>query len=129
MLGCEPLYQLQVALALIVGALSQLAVEGIDAFLHTGHAGKSLACLVYHGCVVLQVHHLRQIAYGGVAGDRHHASRRLLQATEYLQHGRLACPVLAHKGNAVALVDNETDIAEQWLHAKFHRKSFNGNHQ
>ena len=37
--------------------------------------------------------------------------------------------VLAHQGNAVALVNHKANIAEQWLHTKGHRQSLNRNHQ
>ena len=84
-------------------------------------AGKGLSCLRPHGGVVLQSHHLRQIAYSGVGGYGHRACGGFLLAAEYFEECGLACAIFAHKGNAVALIDHKTDVVEQWLCAKFNR--------
>ena len=86
-LGRESLDQLEVVVALVIGALRQLAVERIDALPHLGDRRKRLARLIYHGGVVLQLHHLRQVTYCGVIGNSHHPIGGLLHTTKNLQHG------------------------------------------
>ena len=124
MLGGVFLYQCQIALTLIVGALCQFLVHPVQPFLHTGDVGKGFLGFLTHGGMVLQDHHLRQITDPTVIGDAHRTSRWLLLAAENLQQGRLTGSVLAHKGNAVTVVDDKTGISEQRLHAKLHLKSF-----
>ena len=118
------LNQRQITFALVVRTLRQFLVHLVDARFHLGDVGKGLLSLFTHRCIVLQDHHLRQIAYPTVSRHTHIASRRPLLSTEYFQHRRLACAVLTHQGNTIAVVDDETCIHEQGLHPKLHFQSF-----
>ena len=106
------LYQCQIALTLIIRALCQFLVHLVKTLLHPRDVGKSLLGLLPHRRVVLQDHHLRQIADVAVRRYADDASRRLLLSTEYLQHGRFACSVFSHQGNTVPIVDHETGVNE-----------------
>ena len=123
-LGGVLLYQLQVALALVVGALGQLLVHLVQSLLHAGVVGKCLLCLLAHGGVVLQYHHLWQVAYLGVAGHADVACSGFLQSAQYLEHGALAGSVLTHQRYAVAVVNHKAGIVEQRLDAEFYFQSF-----
>ena len=112
------LHKCGIRFALVIGTLCQLAVKVVNTCLHLCHVRESLARLLLHGGVVLQNHHLWQVAYSGVVGYCHLAICRFLQSAYYLQHGRLACSVLAHKGYAVAVVHYKAHISEQWLCAE-----------
>ena len=123
------LYQCQIALTLIVCALSQFLVHLVKALLHPGDVGKGLLGLLSHRRIVLQDHHLRQIADMAVGRYTDDTCRRLLLSTEYLQHRRFTSSVLSHQGNAVAVVDHKTGVNEQGLHPEFHLQSFYRNHR
>ena len=114
----------QIALALIVGALSQFLIHPVEPFFHLRDVGKGLLGLFTHGGIVLQDHHLWQITDVAVVRDTHRTLGGLLLSTEDLQQGRFACPVLTHQGNTVSVVDHETRIHEQGLHPKLHLQSF-----
>ena len=120
----EFLHELGIALALVVGAVSHFLLHLVEARLHLGIVGESLAGFLLHGGIVLQFHHLRQVADGGFVWDSHHAGGWLLQATENLQHRRFAGTVLTYQGYTVAVVDNEAYIIEKWLYAKLYFQSF-----
>ena len=124
----EALHELGVALALEVGAVGHLLLHPLQLLLHLGIVGESLASLLAHDRVVGQPHHLRQIADGGAAGNGDHATRGLLLATQYLEHRTLARTIFADQGDAVVVVDDKAHVAEQWLRAKLHGKSFYRNH-
>ena len=70
-LGGKLLYQLHVAVALIIGSLRQFFVQLVHTFLHLAYVGKRFLYLLPHGGVVLQVHNLRQIANGRVVWNGH----------------------------------------------------------
>ena len=70
-LGGKLLYQLHVAVALIIGSLRQFFVQLVHTFLHLAYVGKRFFYLLPHGGVVLQVHNLRQIANGRVVWNGH----------------------------------------------------------
>ena len=53
MLQCELLDECQVALALVVGALSQLLVQRVDLGLQLRHVGECLLSLLANGGVIL----------------------------------------------------------------------------
>ena len=116
----EPLHESHVVVALVVGALGEFAFHALHALLQPRCVAERLAGLFLHGGIVGQPHHLRQIAYRGVVRNIDRAARGLLLATQNLQQRRLARAVLAHEGDAVAIVDDETCLAEQRLHAKLH---------
>ena len=122
------LHQLHIVVAVVVAALVQLALHAVEASLQLMDVGKGLLSLLAHRRPVLQVHHLRQVADGGVALHVDAAGSSPLLAADNLQQGRLAGAVLAHQGDAVARVHNECGVAEQWLDAKLNLQSFNRNH-
>ena len=124
MLLGELLHQLGIAFALIVSAVGHLLLHLVEASLHLGIVGESLSGFLLHGGIILQFHHLWQVADGGFVRDSHHAIRRFLQAAEYLEHRRFSGAVLSHQGNAVAVVNDEAYIMEEWLYAKLYFQSF-----
>ena len=126
--GGVSLHQRHVVVALIVGALVHLPLQSLYAGRHLLDVGKRLLRLLAHGGRVLQHHHLRQIAHGGVGGNGHRARRGVLHPANNLQHGRLARTVLSYQCNAVAVVNHKTCVAKQWLYAKFNFQSFYRNH-
>ena len=114
------LNQCQIALALVIRALSQLLVQCVDLGFQLRHIRESLLGFLTNGGVVLQYHHLRQVADGGIRRYAHHTLCRLLLSAEYLQQCRLSCTVLTHKGYTVTVVHHETGTCKQRLHAKFY---------
>ena len=120
MLLGKALHKSHVVLTLVVSTLTQLTVQRVYTLLHLRHVGKSLLCFLSYGGVILQHHHLWQIAYGGVMGHADGAACGLLLPTEYFQQGGFSCAVLAHQGYTVPVVHHETRVGEQRLHAKFH---------
>ena len=120
----ELLHQLGIAFALIVSAVGHLLLHLVEACLHLGIVGESLSGFLLHGGIILQFHHLWQVADGGFVRDSHHTIRRFLQAAEYLEHRRFSGSVLTHQGNAVAVVNDEAYIMEEWLYAKLYFQSF-----
>ena len=124
MLGGVSLHQLHVVLALIVGALVHLPLHLLHVFFQLADVGKCLLGLGAHGGVVLQHHHLRQVAYYCIGGHGNRTLRGLLLSAENLEQRRLACTVLAHEGYPVASVDDEARSVEQGLHPKLHLESF-----
>ena len=122
------LYQGQIAFALIVSTFCQFLVHTVQTLFHLRDVSKCLLGFFTNGGIVLKVHDLRQIADPAVIGDAHRSCCRLLLTTENLQHRRLACSVLADKGNTVSVVDDKTCISEQRLHAKLNFQSFYRNH-
>ena len=120
----EFLHELGIALALVVGAVGHFLLHLVEARLHLGIVGESLAGFLLHGGIILQFHHLRKIADRGFIRDSHHTGGWLLQATENLQHRRFAGTVFTYQGNAVAVVDYEAYIIEKWLYAKLYFQSF-----
>ena len=112
MLQRKLLYQCQIALALVVRTLSQLLVQRIHLLLQLRHIRERFLRLLTNGGIVLQNHYLRQIAYRRIVGNAHHATGRLLLSTEYLEQGRLACPILTHQGDAVAIVHHKAGIGK-----------------
>ena len=116
----ESLDESHIVIALVVGAFAKFTFHTVNALLHARGVAESFARLLLHGGIVGQLHHLRQIANGGVVRNAYHATRRLLLTTQNLQQRRLAGSVLAHKCNAVAVVHHEACLAEQRLHPKLH---------
>ena len=112
--------ELRIRIALIIRAISHFLLHFVELGLHLRVVGESLAGLLLDGSIVLEFHHLRQVTDGRVIRHSHHARRRLLQATENLQHGRLARTILTDEGNTVSVIDHETHIVEQRLHTEFH---------
>ena len=116
----ELVNQGHVVFTLIVGALGHLLLHLGELLLDMDMSGESLACFLAHSCVILKFHHLWQIAHGRAVGHRHCTGSRLLQATEYFQHGGLSGTVLTHKSHTVAVVDDKADIVEQRPGTKLH---------
>ena len=50
--------------------------------------------------------------------------RGFLHAAEYLEQGGLSRTVFPHERDAVALVDDETDVVEERLHPELHLEVF-----
>ena len=121
----EPLYESHIVFCLVVSPLSHLALHVLESPAHPDGFGERLARLVAHGGVVLQLHHLRQIAHRGGVGYGDGAARRLLYAAQNLQQRRFAGTVLADKGYAVAVVDDERDMVVQRRGAELYEKVFN----
>ena len=113
-------HESHILLALVVGALTHLTLQPLYAILQLCRIGEGFLCLLAHGRGVLQVHHLRQVTYGGVLCRGNGAARWVLQATQYLQQGTLSRPVLAHQGDAVAVVDDEASLGKERLNAELH---------
>ena len=105
------------------------ALHLIKPLLHLHIASKGLSGLVTHGGVILDDHHLWQIADGQAMRYRHMARRGLLHAAEYLKKGGLPCTVLAHQCDAVAVVDDKAGIMEEGFHPKLHLEIFDWNHR
>ena len=118
------LYQREITLTLVVRPLSQLLVHLVEPFFHLRDVSEGLLSLLADGRIILKDHHLRQVTDTTVVGNAHRSCRRLLLSAEDLQHRRLACTVLSHKGNTVAVVDDEARINEQWLYTKLNFQSF-----
>ena len=114
------LHKLGVFLALIVGALHELTVELVDTLLQLCGVGKSLTGFLFHSSVVLQNHHLGQIANSCISRNGYIALGGFLYSTYNLQHGGFARTILSNESNAVAVVDNKVDVAEQWLNTKLY---------
>ena len=124
MFGGVFLDQGQIALTLVIGAFCQLLVHLVDASLQLRDVGKGLLCLLTNRRIVLQDHHLWQIANPAISRHTHITSCRPLLSTEDLQHRRLTGTILTHQGNTVTGVDDETGISEQGVHSKLHLQSF-----
>ena len=75
----EALHQLRISLALIIGALHHLLLHGFQRRVQLRLLGKGFAGLLAHGGVVLQLHHLWQIAHRHIVGHSNRARRGLLQ--------------------------------------------------
>ena len=87
MLQRKLLDQCQITLALVVGTLSQLLVQRIHLGFQLRHIRKGLLSLLTNGGIILQNHHLRQIAYRRIVGNADHATGRFLLSTEYFEQG------------------------------------------
>ncbi len=81
--------------------------------------------LLAHGASVSEFHHLGQIADGGAIGHGDGAACGRLQSGQDLEHGALACTILADKGYAVAVTDDITHAREKSLGAELNEKVVN----
>ena len=120
MLLGEALHQGQIVVALIIGTLSQLLVHLVNALLHLPDIGECLLSLLPDGGIVLQVHHLRQIADSSVGRHADHTTGGLLLSAKYFQECRFPSAVLTHQGNTVTIVHHKTGIGEQRLSTEFY---------
>ena len=111
--------QLHVALALVVVALGHLLLHTLYLCLYLMQMGKGLLCLLAHGARVRKHHHLWQIANRSALGHRDTATCGLLHPGYNLQHSALAGTVLAHEGNAVAVVHHVGDVREERTRTEF----------
>ena len=116
----ELVNQSHVVFTFVVGALGHLLLHLVELLLDMYMSGKGLARFLAHSGVILKFHHLWQIAHGRAVGHRHCTGCRLLQATEYFQHGGLSGTVLTHEGHTVSVVDDKADIMEQRPGTKLH---------
>ena len=120
----ETVDELLIVLAFVVGTVGQLLVHALDVGLHLEDVFEGQFGFLHHRPLVAQHHHLRQVADGTFAGDGYRTRRGVLQSGQYLQHGRFARSVLAHKGDAVFLVDDVGHVFEQRRGVEFHFQSF-----
>ena len=105
--------QLHVTLALVVVALSHLLLHALYVGLYLMQMGKGLLCLGTHRTGIGKHHHLWQIAHRSALGHRDTATSGLLHPGYNLQHSALAGTVLAHEGNAVAVVHHIGDVRKE----------------
>ena len=109
----EAFAQLHVTLALVVVALGHLLLHALYVGLYLMQMGKGLLCLLAHGARVGEHHHLGQITHRSTLGHRDTATSGLLHTGYNLQHSALAGTILAHEGNAVAIVHHVGDVREE----------------
>lgn len=87
--------------------------------------GESLRCLLKYRPPVLSHQMLRQIAYSAVTRSGNRTTRSGTFAGQYLKQRALACPVLAHQGNAVFGIYDKRNIFEKGRTPELHGKSVN----
>ena len=109
----EPMEQLLVVGALVVGAFGDLARQPLDFGLYAQHLLERLGRLVGQRRGIGHAHGLRQVTDGTLAVDRHGARRGLLLARDDAQQRSLARAVLAHEPDAVLGVYQKRDIVEK----------------
>ncbi len=109
----EPMEQLLVVGALVVGAFGDFARQPLDFGLYAQHLLERLGRLVGQGRGIGHAHGLRQVTDGTLAVDRHGARRRLLFARDDAQQRSLARAVLAHEPDAHLGVYQKRDIVEK----------------
>ena len=73
-------HECQIAFALIVSTFCQFLIHPVKTFLQLGVVSESLARFFPDGGVVLQFHHLGQVANGGALWHSHGACGGLLQS-------------------------------------------------
>ena len=99
--------------AFVVGALGDLARQGLDLGLEPQHLLEGLGGLLRERRGVRHAHRLRQVSDRAVAVERHGARRGLLFARDDAQERGFARSVLAHQSDAVLRVDQERNIVEK----------------
>ena len=109
-----------ITVRLIVCATCQFVVQSINGGIQFMHMGKRFAHLITHRHRVSEYHLLWQIADCGVGWQRDRTTGGTLQSCNNLEHGRLACAILADESYPVTLVNHIIDIIEQHCTAKFH---------
>ena len=118
----ELLHQRHIVSTVIVRSLCQLLVHAVDALFQLRDVGKGFLSLLAYRRVILQHHHLRQIADSSVAWNTHRTAGRLLHTTKDFEQRRLAGTVLSDQCYTVAVVYHETGISKQGLHTKLYTK-------
>ena len=86
--------------------------------------GKRLRSLFEHRPPILGHEVLRKIGHRAVLGHTDVSARGLTYACQNLQQGTLSGTILPHEGDAVFLVNLETDVTEQGSSAELYGKSF-----
>ena len=99
--------------AFVVGALGDLARQGLDPGFEPQHLLEGLGGLFGECRGVRHAHRLRQVADRAVAVERHGARRGLLFARDDAQERGFTCAVPAHQADAVLRVDQERNIVEK----------------
>ena len=99
--------------AFVVGALGDLARQGLDLGLEPQHLLEGLGGLLRERRGVRHAHRLRQVSDRAVAVERHGARRGLLFARDDAQERGFARSVLAHQSDAVLRVDQQRNIVEK----------------
>ena len=120
--------QLLIVLAVIIGTFGKLSVHALDIGLHLKNMLESEFGFLHDGTLVTEYHHLGQIADGTFAGNGDNTGCGLLDTGQYLEHGRFARTILAHKGYAVFFIDDVRNVFEQGCGVKFDFQSFYGYH-
>ena len=115
----EAFYKRGVVITFVICSVGHFLLHFLQSSLHLRVIGKRLTCFFAHGGVILQLHHLWQIAYGDIIRNGNNATRGLLKTAKYLQHRRFSCTILPNKRYSVTIVHNKTHVGEQRLHTKF----------
>ena len=109
----QPVQELFVGGALVVGALGDLARQGLDLGFEPQHLLEGFGGLLHERRGVGHAHRLRQVADRAVAVERHGARGRLLFARDDAQQRGFAGAVAAHEADAVLGIDQERNIVEE----------------
>ena len=109
----QPVQKQFVGGALVVGALGDLARQGLDLGFEPQHLFESFGGLLHECRGVGHAHRLRQVADRAVAVERHGARGGLLLARDDAQQRGFAGAVAAHEADAVLGIDQERNIVEE----------------
>ena len=99
--------------AFVIGALGDLARQGLDLGLQPQYLFEGFGGLLHECRGVGHAHRLRQVTDRAVAVERHGARRGLLFSRDDAQERGLARSVLAHETDTVLGVDQERNIIEE----------------
>ena len=117
-----------VRLRFIVGALGDLARDGIQTVVQAVELLECTHRLGHHGPAPGMVHHLRQIPDAQVRRADDLPRSRDLQAHYEFEDGGFAGAVAAHKTDAVLIIDMETDMVQQRRPAEREGQVIDRNH-
>ena len=118
-----------VFVALIVGALHELGIEGFDLALHVLEMLEGLARFFENGATIFGHEVLRKVGDDGVLGGTDVTARGLSHAGQDFEQRRLTCTVFAHEGDAVLLVDLKRNVFEECGSAEFDGQTINRYHE
>ena len=125
----EPVQQLLVGGAFVVGALGDLACQRVDLRLEPQHLFEGFGRLLDERRGVGHAHRLRQVTDRAVAVERHGSRGGLLLARDDTQQRRLARAVLPHQADAVLGVYQKRNIVEEGPAPVAHREIVERNHK
>ena len=118
-----------VFVALIVGALHELGVEGFDLALHVLEMLEGLARFFEYGATIFGHEVLRQVGNDRVFGCTDVSARGLSHAGQDFEQRGLTCTVFAHEGDAILLVDLKRNVFEECGSAEFDGQTINRYHE